>query len=267
MARPRKAQVEVSLFPFLSILACVIGILVLILCSVIISQIDPQGVEELKQANEENLKKLKQLDELELELLALKEELEKVDALQTKKIDFKSKILKLKAEIGKKKKEQQALVSKNTKVNELNEELALKMAQKAKLMATLEEKMKLHDFLVAALNKEKERLHSKLKIEATGSGFLADSTPIYVECNDKGITLIGEQTVEIPRGALPKNKQWQTMLKAGSKNQRKVFVFLLRPSFGAVSNYWYAKSFCDKSGARSAKIPLTSNAPLSVGGI
>lgn len=266
MARARKSQVEVSLFPFLSILACVIGILVLILCSVIISQIDPQGVEELKQANEENLKKQKQLDELELQLLELKDKLDEVNELQTKKIDFKSKIQKLKAEIDKKKKDYNSLVDKNSKVSDLNEELALKMQQKAKLLATLEEKIKLHDFLVAALNKEKERLHSKLKIEATGSGFLADSTPTYVECHDKGINIIGEKPLEIPRGGISKNKNLQQMLKDVAKNKKKVFVFLLRPSYDSVSNYYYMKSLCDKSGARSAKIPLTSNAPLSIGG-
>ena len=58
MAKAKKAEIEISLFPFLSMLACVIGILVLILCTVVISQIDPEGVEEVKKQNEENKQRL-----------------------------------------------------------------------------------------------------------------------------------------------------------------------------------------------------------------
>lgn len=266
MARARKAQVEVSLFPFLSILACVIGILVLILCSVIISQIDPQGVEEIKQANEANLEKQKQLEALEVQVLELNEKLQEVKELETKKVDFKEKIRKLKADISKKKKEHGTRVAKNSNVSDLNKELALKLKQKETLEASLQEKLKLHDLLVAAINQEKERLHSKLKIEQTGSGFLSDSTPTYVECNDQGINIIGDSNLQIPRPAIAANKDFKKILSEVAQNKKKVFVFLLRPSYTSVHNYNFLKSLCDRHGARSAKIPLTSNAPISLGG-
>ena len=76
MAKARKSQIEVSLFPFLSILACVIGILVLILCIVVISQIDPEGVEEVKKDNQDNIERQKQLDEIELKRRELQKELD-----------------------------------------------------------------------------------------------------------------------------------------------------------------------------------------------
>ena len=37
---------EISLFPFLSILACVIGILTLMITAIVIAQIDPESVNE-----------------------------------------------------------------------------------------------------------------------------------------------------------------------------------------------------------------------------
>ena len=49
MAKPRKREFSVSLFPFLSILACVLGVLTLMITSVVLTQIDDESVEQAKE--------------------------------------------------------------------------------------------------------------------------------------------------------------------------------------------------------------------------
>ena len=48
MAKSRK-RFSVSLFPFLSILACVLGVLTLMITSVVLTQIDDESVDQAKE--------------------------------------------------------------------------------------------------------------------------------------------------------------------------------------------------------------------------
>ncbi len=265
MAKSRKAQIEVSLFPFLSILACVIGILVLILCTVVISQIDPEGVEEVKKQNEENLERKKRLDELEIARLELEQKLKEAENRLKEKVDFTADLKKSQTILAQLRKEIDSKKSKSTEVSKLSKELVLKLKQKETLLASLAEKEKLHKALMAAIQKEKERVHSKLKLESTGSGFLANFNPIYVDCTEKGITvMMDDKPLVLNRGAIPNHKQWIELMKKTAKTQKGIFVFLVRPNYQAVSNYWYAKSICEKNGAKTSKIPLNSKLPLSL---
>jgi len=49
MAKSRKRDFAVSLFPFLSILACVLGVLTLMITSVVLTQIDDESVDQAKE--------------------------------------------------------------------------------------------------------------------------------------------------------------------------------------------------------------------------
>ena len=265
MAKAKKAEIEISLFPFLSILACVIGILVLILCTVVISQIDPEGVEEVKKQNEENLERKKRLDELEIARLELEKKLKEAENRLKKKVDFSADLKKTQQTLAQLKKEIDSKQSKSSEVSKLSKELVIKLKQKDTLLASLAEKEKLHKALMEAIQKEKERVHSKLKLESTGSGFLANFNPIYVDCTLKGITVMtDDKPLEIPRGAISKHKAWISLLKKTAKSQKGIFVFLVRPNYEAVSNYWYTKSICEKNGAKTSKIPLNSKLPLTL---
>ena len=265
MAKARKAQIEISLFPFLSILACVIGILVLILCTVVISQIDPEGVEEVKKQNEENLIRKERLDELEIARLELEKKLKEVESKLNKKVDFTADLNKAQQTLARLKKDIDSKKDKSSEVEKLSKELVLKLKQKDTLVATLAEKEKLHKALMEAIEREKERIHSKLKLESTGSGFLANFSPIYVDCTQKGITVMtDDEPIEISRGAIAKHKAWIAMQKQAAESDKKIFVFLVRPTYEAVSNYWYTKSICEKNGAKTSKIPLNSKLPLTL---
>ena len=64
LKRKKKNDLQVSLFPFLSILACVLGILTLMITAIVIAQIDPQAVnEKIETALEDDEEFQKKIDE------------------------------------------------------------------------------------------------------------------------------------------------------------------------------------------------------------
>jgi len=55
LKKKKNNDLQVSLFPFLSILACVLGILTLMITAIVIAQIDPEAVnEKIETALEED---------------------------------------------------------------------------------------------------------------------------------------------------------------------------------------------------------------------
>ena len=69
MARRQKKKQEISLFPFLDILACVIGNLILIITAVVLESVDSDKIAEqfqteaIQQQTEENLETIRKLEE------------------------------------------------------------------------------------------------------------------------------------------------------------------------------------------------------------
>ena len=91
--KKKKADLEISLFPFLSILACVIGILTLMITAIVIAQIDPEAVnEKIETALEDDEEFQKKMEEQKKELDALRKEIESIKRDPFKKIDPQKKI-------------------------------------------------------------------------------------------------------------------------------------------------------------------------------
>ena len=90
--KKKKADLEISLFPFLSILACVIGILTLMITAIVIAQIDPEAVnEKIETALEDDEEFQKKIEERKKELKDLRDEIEAIKKDPFKKIDLKKK--------------------------------------------------------------------------------------------------------------------------------------------------------------------------------
>ena len=91
--KKKKTDLEISLFPFLSILACVIGILTLMITAIVIAQIDPEAVnEKIETALEDDEEFQKKIEERKKELDALREEIERIKKDPFKKLIRKRKI-------------------------------------------------------------------------------------------------------------------------------------------------------------------------------
>jgi predicted RNase H-like nuclease (RuvC/YqgF family) len=109
MARRAKKKQEVSLFPFLDILACVIGNLILIITAVVLEQVDTKPVADAAEyeaklvkvkEQEQQIEKLeRELEELRMETASTSVELEKieeqVEAAEEKLREARSQVAKI----------------------------------------------------------------------------------------------------------------------------------------------------------------------------
>ncbi len=179
--KKKKADLEISLFPFLSILACVIGILTLMITAIVIAQIDPEAVnEKIETALEDDEEFQKKIEERKKELDALRREIEAIKKDPFKKIDPKKKD-QLKQEIAsviaqiKKAKEEE----KQGKV--IQGDLVKMKADLAKLMKDLDQAEEEWELM-----KDPEKF-ATMVVKQSGSGAGGDLEPTFIECNEKGI--------------------------------------------------------------------------------
>ena len=90
--KKKKADLQISLFPFLSILACVIGILTLMITAIVIAQIDPESVnDKIETALEDDEEFQKKIEERKNELNKLRLEIEAIKKDPFKKVNPKKK--------------------------------------------------------------------------------------------------------------------------------------------------------------------------------
>jgi hypothetical protein len=259
MAKPRgDSENPVSLFPFLSILACVIGTLILLITSVALSQMGSDPEEELVERVEqyrELEQKQKQMDE------RLETMLPKVHELE----QYKEALKKLREQLEKLKKMQQADDADKLALQKLLEEqdrleeaLKKQLSEKEKLEAMLNE-------LLAELERRRRVLDAPtvtvLPPKRSG-GRRSRPDPVFVEANDQGIVLdpAGKREV-VPRGKLATDAQFKQLVDQVAAGEQ-VLVILIREN--GVASYQTADRFARTNGAHVAKLPLLGEGMLDL---
>ena len=184
--KKKKADLEISLFPFLSILACVIGILTLMITAIVIAQIDPEAVnEKIETALEDDEEFQKKIEERKKELKDLRDEIEAIKKDPFKKIDPKKKdqlrqqIATVTAQVEKAEKEQEQSKSMQGEVVKMQSDLA-------RMMKNLEQAEEEWELM-----KEPEKF-ATMVVKQSGSGAGGDLEPTFIECNHKGIRVYEE---------------------------------------------------------------------------
>ncbi len=240
MARRKSSGAEISLFPFLSILVCVIGCLTMIIVFINLIQMnkgegkEPKEVEvakeyvELKKKQEEDQKQLDKKRQLMENLIQDQED------LRTKR----EKLRRLKE-----------LLASNEKVDSLRDELIAKLNLLIRTNKNLD-KDKIE--LLAEVKKLEEEIKKRklppdaaaLRVQSSGSA-ASNIEPYFVEIADKTIlihTSLSEPPLEIPSASLKQSKEFLDLLKKiGEKPYRKL-IFLVRGNPASVANFNRANS-------------------------
>ena len=179
--KKKKADLQISLFPFLSILACVIGILTLMITAIVIAQIDPESVnEKIETALEDDEQFQQKIEERKNELNILRREIEAIKKDPFKKVDPKKKdqlkqqLVSITAQVDTAKSEQKQ--SKG-----LEGEVVKIEASFAKMLTELEQAEEEWDLM-----KEPEKF-ATMVVKQSGSGTGGDLEPTFIECNEEGI--------------------------------------------------------------------------------
>ena len=275
MARRQKKKQEISLFPFLDILACVIGNLILIITAVVLESVDTDKLadlfqnEAIQKQTEENLATIRGLEE---RLAKLKQE----------SISNDSRVQKAQQQLVEAERLQREAQGRLLNVpppppppdDEDTAELKKRNLEIQEILA----EMKRIESKIADKKKKPDQSISILYSKVGGGGA---RRPFFVEVTKNGITLLpndldfknlfkNEKPIKIPAAKIASDKSFEKLLNyvkdqkatRGPLRRRRdtIITFLIRPD--GVSTYNTAKNvvnqFESKYERELAIIPLNN---------
>ena len=275
MARRQKKKQEISLFPFLDILACVIGNLILIITAVVLESVDTDKLAELFQneaiqkQTEENLATIHELEE---QLAKLKQDSKSSDSRVQKAQQQLVEAERLQREA------QGRLLNVPPPPPPPDDEDTAELKKRNLEIQEILAEMKRIESKIADKKKKPDQAISILYSKVGGGGA---RRPFFVEVTKNGITLLpndldfknlfkNEKPIKIPAGKIASDKSFEKLLnyvkdqkaKSGPLRRRRdtIITFLIRPD--GVSTYNTAKNvvnqFESKYERELAIIPLNN---------
>jgi hypothetical protein len=235
MGRRERKKQEVSLFPFLDILACVIGNLILIITAVVLEQVDTKPMAEVvdREAKLERVaQQERQIKTLEKELAALhasnrtnNAQLEQIEEQIEAAEDRLEQARNMLARVPKNPlKIDPELVTNKTLLEKKKRELD---AAIAKVRAEIAERKKAPDKSIVLL----PALRTPFQVHS-----LIPTSGMFIEVNKTGLTIFpakqfwqGDEAKQVPAKSIQGDKTLQTIMEAGLNDRNKIVVFMLRP--------------------------------------
>ena len=211
--KKKKADLEISLFPFLSILACVIGILTLMITAIVIAQIDPEAVnEKIETALEDDEEFQKKIEERKKELDEIRKEIESIKKDPFKKIDPKKKD-QLKQQIAGVTEQIKKAKTEEKQGKTIQGEVVKMKADLAKMMKDLDEAEDEWELM-----KDPEKF-ATMVVKQSGSGAGGDLEPTFIECNEKGVRVYEEdgKHFEVPVAQINGNPKLKALIQKVAK--------------------------------------------------
>lgn len=260
---------EVSLFPFLSILACLIGALVLLIVVLAVSQAgkaEGRSAEEIRMAQEflrmkKELEQRKQLD------LALKEKIAELEKLQKEVEEKQQRFIKLRRllDSSKEVQEQNRQISQQLQ-KELDNLLVEIDGLKKQQTSAKEEIAKLEAELKARKVPEDKKV-PPVVVQPSGSG-MSDATKVYfVECSAGALKILGAWGQDYRLGATPEivvaDAAYNHLLYEVAKDKNSLILFLIRDDGQGPFNNGAGRAEGDYK-IRIGKLPIPGRGQLDL---
>ncbi len=254
--RARRDDHAVSLFPFLSVLACVVGTLTLLLAAMTLQQLGGQSLAHVLLGE--------QHDALLAEVASGEARLEVLEA-QLRESDERAKS---EDELGR-------------RLSALGLSLDISLEELAGLTDRRRESLKLDGLLrqleaernslvtrIAARETElerkaKARVHVPIIIDPTGLG--REWRPYLFECRSDYIELHrsdGELSYRIPSAEIPRSEDFRRALRRVRNIHDAIVIFLIRPDGVATCNLAWA--IAEAARVRHANLPLPGEGKLDL---
>jgi len=258
---------EVSLFPFLSILACLIGALVLMITAMVVSTATDTGglsPEDFEMAV--TYKKLSdEKNDKEAEKDRLLTMIEGVDKEKKKLAEVNREILKLNEEVKLNKE-----LKERGEINDEDQQKRDLLAEEKKMLVT--EQIPEHTLEIKRLQEEIAKLDVKptapppMIVPPSGSG-LPDGTEIYfIESGSGAINVLdrsGKSILRVPLAAVPTNSQYAAYLQEIKKRGAKARIFFLVREDG-LGGYNNGGGLAQMSGISVGKLPVPGKGPVDL---
>ena len=250
MARREKRKQEVSLFPFLDILACVIGNLILIITAVVLEQVDTKPMAEVVD-REANLAKVAKQEQ---QIASLEKELKRLHAANR---TAHSQLERIEQQIEQ---AEDNLEAARNLLARVPKNIPRVDPALAKNKALLQKKKQELDAAISKINadieaRKKTPERSIALLPALVTPFQAHSliptSGMFIEVHKAGITIFpakqfwpGKTAKQVATQAIARDATLETIIQAAFKDANKIVVLLVRPD--ALDTYQTAKSRFDR---------------------
>lgn len=258
------AGAGVSLFPFLSILACLIGILTMMIK--IISDIKAQ---ETSGRGEEEMARAKQHQQIRAEIKTQQQELERIKAVLKERNSALVKLNELenKRIVLRKKLDEEKANPKDSDqaLQKLLEQIIDQIAALKKERPALEKELAALKAELAKLSIKPETKIPPVRINPAGSGISANTEIFFIECNANGLVIFDKGGEKKSVSAATINTDGQlasTFNRAKSANQHLV-LFLIRND-GSNTYRTAAVLAEDKYSLRTGKLPIPTQGEVDL---
>jgi len=256
---------DISLFPFLSIIAAIIGVLTLMIAAVTLGQMnqnDVKGAVENAIAMEILEKKIASTSG-DIEKLKLNIEKEKAKALQNSS-ERQKELVKTRAELN-------DLIAKLESTRaEIEEQRQIKIVipeapvSQRETVADLEVQLAEIQKRLALLRKslaERKKPPAEAEVSILPGGTGLSFKPQFVECAAAAIVMHTESPpLTIRTAEMAANKKFVALLEKVANQKDHTVIFLVRSD--GLNTYRAAKRLCDTNNVRNGKLPVAGQGKL-----
>ena len=271
MARRAKEQGDIlSLFPFLSILTCLIGTLTMLIALLAMQQVNKTEVDaaKIKASEQERIsaetrlrdyKALKdKLQKDKLSISAVKKLLKELEEKRKTLLEEMERLLKEKAlrmdEIAKRSKAASKAEELMGELNRFKDKIAKVTAEIDRVKKEIAEK-------TAMLSTKTKKSVSTVMVRPSGS--TTGLKPTFVECaKDAVVVYDPEGTKRIPASVLKTDQAFNGLLGTVKANEQTTIIFLVRSE--GIWTFRTASLQADAVGARYGKLPIVGDGLLDL---
>lgn len=270
MAKRRASgEGEISLFPFLSILACLIGALVLMIVVLVISQMgkaEGRTAEEIQRA--QDYIKLKKEIENRKELdVVLKEKLAALEKLQKELEEKQQQYVKLRKLLSTSKDIQEANLKISQQMQKELDDLMLEIEGMQKQQA---ESKKEIAALMAEIKKRQVPPDKKIPpvvVQPSGSGMSDDTKVYFVEAAGNSLKILGawgeDYRLSASASVVVADVAYNYFLSEIAKNPKSLILFLIRDDGQGAFNNGAGRAENDYN-LRVGKLPIPGKGVLDL---
>jgi hypothetical protein len=265
--RPPPDDDDVSLFPFLSIICAIIGVLTLMIAAVTLGQMNQDDVKEAVEnaiAMEQIQKELAAAEDVVAEMTI------QLDKEKAKLLDNagsrQNELVKTRAELealikqladAKKKTEEQKKIK--IVIPEIPQGQRETVADMQTQLSTIKERLALLQRNLDEKKKPPEEAQVSILPGGTGLSF----TPNFIECTASSIVLHTEEPpLTIRNAEIAANAKFVALLEKVANDKNQTIIFLLRSD--SLSTYRLVKKLCDDNNVRNGKLPAVGNGRLDL---
>lgn len=270
MGRRVDSGVQVSLFPFLSILAALIGTLVVIIAAMAIAQLNKVDAIEPEEVDRAEILEVveKETEELEKERIQLSDRLNRITAARDLLLQLREqRRLKLAASEEKDEVEEDR--------NELLAEIAQLQKQNGDLNQDLEQLLaQIEELLKELQSRQKEPEKPPVRIQPGGSA--RGKKASFVEISNKTVILHRKsgEPIRVPAATLETDENFRKLLQFVDAQPYRTLTFLIRGTPESMATYnkaqgivsAFARTEAKRKNLRAGRLPIPGegNIDLSV---